>query len=365
MERLKRVGLVATGDELVNGDILNTNGQYFTRHFIDQNIQPGRQVTVSDDTAEIQAAIEYLATDHDAIITIGGLGPTSDDKTRFGFADALGLELEFSPEAWQWIVDMLTKIRLDIPESNRQQAMFPTGANLIFNPNGTAAACHLEKDGKDYFMLPGPPNECLPLFEQEVLPLLLDKSYAQQLYRRSWLLFGVSESSVAEQLEAVIDKNRCRLGYRVSYPYLEVKLISDNQEYLDAETEKLLQEIGHAVISDQQQTASQQLINKLSNLEEKMAISDLATGGRLEKTLLAPKTAKMLSFSDNEAAIKVEVKGLKAYWQGETEPSHMPLSIKISSQQQHKNFEKQVPYRGERSLLYAVEAICSILLAQL
>src|SRR5688572_4831260 len=103
MEKNQRVGFVATGDELVNGDILNTNSQYCCQRLIEHSIIPGQQLVVGDHREEIQRAIRYLWPTHSAIITIGGLGPTADDVTRYGLADALDLPLQFYPPAWHWI----------------------------------------------------------------------------------------------------------------------------------------------------------------------------------------------------------------------------------------------------------------------
>src|SRR5690606_22518662 len=99
----KRIAFLATGEEIINGDIQDTNATYFAQHFIEQGIQPGRRVTVGDHRQETENAIRYLLADHDALITIGGLGPTSDDLTRFAVADALGLTLTFDEQAWQWV----------------------------------------------------------------------------------------------------------------------------------------------------------------------------------------------------------------------------------------------------------------------
>ncbi len=235
---MKRVGFVCTGEELVIGACQDTNSTIFAQQFTEHHIQAGQRVTVGDETHEIESAINFLLSTHHALITIGGLGPTSDDRTRYALSKAIHQELEFNDEAWQWIVERFTKKNLEIPETNRQQALLPIGSTPIYNANGSAAACYVHHEGKDIFMLPGPPNECLPIFQEVVLPMLLQKNYAHHIYRHSWMLYGVSESSIAAQLESLELEPQCTLGYRVHKPYLEIKLWSDNQEALNKMIQK-------------------------------------------------------------------------------------------------------------------------------
>ncbi len=366
VSKTKRIGIVATGDELINGDILNTNGQYLCQQLILHGMTPGCEVVVSDDTDEIEQAILYLLQDHHGVITIGGLGPTSDDKTRFGLAKALGVDLEFNDQAWQWIVDMLEKKNLKIPETNRQQALLPKNAEPIFNANGTACACYLHQNGKDIFMLPGPPNECRPIIDQAVINKLSD-SYASKLYRKSWLLFSVSESSIADQLEPFMQKfPDCKLGYRVSYPYLEIKLASENKLSVDNLALEFTQVFADNIVSDNREIASLQLLKFIENSKLRIHIDDQATGGALQYTLLNPGTYSKLSFNQNPKSedfnLLVTITGLQPYWQGSKEYIKLPLTITIQNQGRTQTIEKNIPNRGKLTLIFAVEQIALILL---
>ena len=147
-----RIALLATGDEIIHGDITNSDGQYAAQQLIDHNLQPGTHMTVPDDKALIKQAILYLLQDHAALITIGGLGPTSDDLTRFGLASALNQSLVFDEPSWQKIVERLTSLGLNVPDNNRQQCLFPENADIIPNPHGTAAACCVFWQKKAYFL---------------------------------------------------------------------------------------------------------------------------------------------------------------------------------------------------------------------
>jgi len=364
----KLIGLVATGDELVNGDILNTNGQYFTQKFVDQGLTPGQQVIVGDDVDEIEKAISYLLQTHSAVITIGGLGPTSDDKTRIALARALNLELEFNEQAWQWIVDILTHKGLGIPETNRQQALMPKNAEVIYNPHGTAAACYIRKNQQDIFMLPGPPNECLPIFDNVVLPKLLELNYATPSYWQFWLLYGVSESLIASKLDPLMQNNpECVIGYRVHYPYLEIKLHSANSTALQQLAQQFTPHFADRIVSENHETASQQFVNWLERTDKKVEIVDQATGGALQQRLSFPNNYAKLQFVLEPTTHKsfiVKIKGLDDYWNG-LNPKTLALDLTIMDADKIHHEQHSIPFRGRNSLNYAVELICWRLLQYL
>lgn len=364
MEKInKRVGFVATGDELINGDILNSNSRHFAQCLVDNAIQPGCQVVVPDNEKEITQAIHYLLQDHNAIITIGGLGPTEDDRTRFALAAALNLKLIFNEHVWQWIVDMLKSKGLEIPATNRQQALLPEGSNPIYNANGTAAACYMPYKNHDIFMLPGPADECFPIFNKVILPRLLKKNYACKVYKNLWLLLGVSESSIADQLEKLMPGSDCTLSYRVHYPYLDVKLHSKDKQALRKLSKQFTKILKPKLISQVKEIASEQFLHYLKNTHQHITIIDNATHGLLEATLDTPATQHSIHFCHDYQTetplLVVTISGLDAYWQGEQDES-IPLSIQIQIQRDKKTnmIEKQVANRGKKSIHYAVEIIC-------
>ena len=257
---MAEIALLSTGDELANGDVLNTNSRIMAQRLFDQNIQPGMHLTVNDQQAEITLAMRFLLKNHAALIITGGLGPTSDDRTRYSLAEVLKTELVFNDDCWERIVERLQRLSLPIPDSNRQQCLFPPQAVILPNENGTAAGCQVMHDQQPIFMLPGPPYECLPIFEQKVLPYLLNAGFAKPLFRRQWLLLGVSEGSIAQQLDPLVEHSGCYIGYRFDQPYLEVKLLSANKNLFEAMSGKINELIGIKSISHQKEKASVQLL---------------------------------------------------------------------------------------------------------
>lgn len=357
--RPNKIALLATGDEISNGDILNTNTQEIARTLFDNGMQVGMHLVTSDNVLEIENAIRFLLETHEALIITGGLGPTSDDLTRFALAHATQKPLVFHEDCWENIVARLKRFGYDNPpESNRQQALFPEGATVIPNANGTAAGCMMRHQHQHVFMLPGPPVECLPMFNQVVLAELKNLNFPQVQFHKNWLLFGVSEGQIAEELDQLAKPFDCVTGYRLSYPYIEFKLHSSNAEHFHALAKKVEQSMASCLIADGQHTASSLLRKKLETLNFTLQISDHATGGLLESTLVTPKTCARLQFTTTEdAALHVNVKGLDDYWQ-QTAATHTTFALELLLGGEKRTIEASVPLRGSRVKSYVVEFVC-------
>lgn len=346
------ISLLATGDEIRNGDILNSNAQEIAARLFNHGMQIGMHMVTGDRVAEIEAAIQFLLISHRALIITGGLGPTSDDLTRYALSNALKKELIFDENSWNSIVERLSSLGYDKPpETNRQQALFPAGATIIPNPNGTAAGCMIQQNEKIIFMLPGPPIECLPMLDEAVLPELINQGFQKTLYHKKWLLFGVSEGQIAEELDALAKPYECITGYRLWYPYIEFKIYSNNQNDFNDLTPQIEKTITRFLIQDGKYSASELLRQTLVSSNLKLNICDLATGGMLESTLRTPETNSHLHFGYQANAtpsdIQVEIKGLDEFWQGS---SVLKTTIEISLTQINitKKIKKEIPFRGMR-----------------
>ena len=359
----KRVAFVSTGDEIINGETLNTNAPYFAEQLFEANMTPGYQLTVADNLHDIEQAIRYVLQDHSAVITIGGLGPTSDDRTRFALSAAIERPLQFNEQVWQWIIDLFIEKGLGTPpETNRQQALLPEGATAIPNANGSAAACYISHHDQDIFMLPGPPNECFPIFHQAVLPHLHKKNYARTHYRHHWLLLGASEGAIASKIENLVPP-QCTLGYRVHYPYLTVKLHSDDLTAFKKSSLQLTTFFQPFLISESTQTASEQLLQCLNKTDKNILITDNATYGLLESALFQPTTRDRVQFYRKKLKrpkpMLITISGLKEYWKKSTDQTlRMPLTIHITTEDKIHTIEKHIANHGSQSLQHAVEVIC-------
>ena len=226
-----KVAIIATGDEIINGDVANSNAQIMARELSQHCFEIGVGIQVSDSEKDLQAAIGWALSQQRIVLTIGGLGPTSDDRTRYAIASCMRRKLEFNQVVW----DGINRFRQRrgyraLPDNNRQQAMFIAGSQILHNHNGTAAGFMVCAQKSIVIALPGPPRECLPIFYEQVLPRLVAEVKPVTVHRKQWTLIGQSESHIASLVEPLVANLDVELGFRVYKPLLDVKIRSKNQE---------------------------------------------------------------------------------------------------------------------------------------
>jgi len=223
---LNRVAFLATGSEIVSGEITNTNSPAMAQILLEHGILSGDHLCVDDDPDNLTAGLNYLADRHRVVITSGGLGPTADDRTRNHIASRFGLQLVKNEESWQRISKRIMEKLGYLPPSNEQQAFFPKGAAIFTNLNGSADGFYVQQAQQIIAALPGPPKECLPIFTEQLLPVLLELPKLRhngRLYR--WQLSNVPEAEIAERInEAVAIPFQQEIAYRASHPILHVKV---------------------------------------------------------------------------------------------------------------------------------------------
>jgi molybdenum cofactor synthesis domain-containing protein len=360
------IAFLATGSELVSGSVINTSTPWMADHLFELGFETTEHRVVSDSQRVIAEAMRELIERYAIVIITGGLGPTSDDRTRFALAEVLGIELEFQESVWESIRQRFRVLNLPIPENNRSQAMLPPGATVLENKQGSAAGCYVLKEDCHIFMLPGPPNECQPMFKRSVLPGIKAKMESNWPQKKHWFLLGVSEGSIAALCDPLVDNdkgaascprlektNAVQLAYRVEYPYLELKLLAKTQKCLDHIAFQIENRVEKFAVGNDR--ASKQLVEKLAYCKDRYSLNDRATGQRLISRLLFPHTQQV--FSDDAVTV-IEVRGLADFWAGEKPVSHrIELTIKKAGEVLLDE-SREIPHRGLLSLELASEWIC-------
>ena len=169
--------LVAVGTEILLGNIVNTNSAYLSEKCAQLGLSVYYQTVVGDNEDRMKAVIGTAIERSDVVILTGGLGPTEDDITKEVTAELMGYPL-VEDTRWKTIMlEYMEQYRRNNPnrritENNFKQALVPEGALVLDNQNGTAPGLIMEKDGKTVVLLPGPPNEMKPMFEESVYPYL-------------------------------------------------------------------------------------------------------------------------------------------------------------------------------------------------
>ena len=188
--------ILCVGTELLMGQVVNTNGAFISRGLAALGVGQYHQTIVGDNPERLREAYRTALSRADAVITSGGLGPTVDDITKRAAADVLGQPLTLFPEAEAMVRQRFAEYRREMTPNNLGQAMFVPGTILLPNPNGTAPGAIVPAgEGKVIIHLPGPPRELEPMFRDQVMPWLAQRS-GRKLVSRYIRIFGMGESKV-------------------------------------------------------------------------------------------------------------------------------------------------------------------------
>ena len=202
------VAILSVGDELVLGQIEDTNAAWLARALQAIGRTPGERRTVGDDRRALAEALRALASTHAAVILTGGLGPTLDDLTREALLDVVspGAALVEDEAGIEHLRGWFEKRGRPMPASNLRQAMRPPVARLLANPHGTAPGIAAEAGACRIYCLPGPPNEMKPMFDSIVAPDLRDD--ANVVATAALHSIGLGESTLAERLGELMERGR-------------------------------------------------------------------------------------------------------------------------------------------------------------
>ena len=191
--------ILSVGTELLLGDILNTDTRYLSRALASMGISVLRHSTVGDNRERLAKELNDSLKRSDIIITSGGLGPTDDDLTKEVCCEVMGFELQEDGDTVEEIRSYFKSKNSDMPENNKKQALIPVGGTVFKNNHGTAPGLAIEKDGKCIIMLPGPPSELEPMFEESVRDFL-SKYSDGVIVSHTVNIIGAGESAVALEL---------------------------------------------------------------------------------------------------------------------------------------------------------------------
>jgi nicotinamide-nucleotide amidase len=278
-----RVELINTGSELMLGFTVNTHLSYIGRQLAGIGLRLDRQVTVADNREEMRAAIEEALRRSDILIITGGLGPTSDDFTRDVVADLLGRKLARDEAVASHITERIRKRRIGLPESIYVQALVPVGAQVLPNRNGTAPGLAIDEGGKLVLLLPGPPRELKPMFEEYVLPVL-EKHYGAQTRFdcRTFKVVGLAESIVEEKVAPVLaDLPDLELGYSAKMGEVEVRIISHLKSTADEAEKRIRNALADNIYGTGNARLEEVVVKMLTVAHQTIAVAESCTGGAI------------------------------------------------------------------------------------
>ncbi|MGV2988012.1 CinA family nicotinamide mononucleotide deamidase-related protein [Vibrio sp. E150_011] len=284
---MTKIAMLSTGEEVLYGDIVDTNAAWLSRVFYENGFSMYKRSTVGDQRTSLLQEMVMLSFNLDVVIVNGGLGPTSDDLTAEVAAEAAEEPLVLSEE-WLTTLEAFYASRgKTMPESNIKQAMLPQSATIVDNPIGTACGFKMLINDCLFYFTPGVPSEFKKMALEQILPDL-KAQFGQQEGRecRRLYTFGLSESGIADTLSVIALPDNYELGYRSYLPFIEVKLFGPSQDVekgirLLAMIEKLLHQ--NVVSVDEPMLA--RLSHLVDTHKPTIAISEHATKGYLSAWL--------------------------------------------------------------------------------
>lgn len=289
-----RLCVVVIGDELLLGQVTDTNSGFIARSVAGASWPVVAVETVGDDAEDIRDAIGRALTRADVVITTGGLGPTKDDITKRVLCDCFGGELRLDPAVLANVKEVMSRRGRQINDLTLSQAMVPDTCEVIQNDVGTAPIMWFERDGKVLVAMPGVPFETEQMFTQKVYPRLLRRFETDTvIIHRSLIVTDMSESALAEKIadiEAAFPAG-IHLAYLPNQGYVRLRLDGRHADrgYIEAETERqrdlIASRLGDAVLWREDMPLAAILLQMLTERELTVATAESCTGGNIAHTI--------------------------------------------------------------------------------
>jgi len=287
--------IVSTGTELLLGETLNTSAHYLTGKLSSIGIEVDYHTTVGDNPKRLEQVLHQAIERSDLIITTGGLGPTADDLTKELVAKVLDLKMEIDASSLEQIKQFFGRRKAPMPSSNEKQAFFPQGSKILPNPIGTAPGAIIEKNAKTVIILPGPPFEMEPMFNNYVWPELarIVGPNAERMNERVLKVFGIGESAIEKVLDELMNLPNLTVALLAKRAEMHIRLVARSTEIKAGEAKKVLNEVeeeirrrlGNKVFGKDQETMIGIVGQALNNQNLTISTAESCTGGLLGAAL--------------------------------------------------------------------------------
>ncbi len=285
--------ILAVGTELLLGDILNTNAQFLAQELANLGIEVYYQTVVGDNPKRLKDTIFHAFSRADLVITTGGLGPTEDDLTKETAAEYFGERLVLDERALGRIRKYFERTGRTMTENNVKQAMVPEKNGIVlYNDNGTAPGIILEKNSKIIIMLPGPPKETVPMFQNQVKPYLAKKqefTFVSHILR----VAEVGESAMEERVKDVIVAQTnptiapyAKDGEAILRITAKARDEAEANRLIDPVVAALRERLGTAVYGEGETNLETVVAEQLLQRQLTLAVAESCTGGLLVSELV-------------------------------------------------------------------------------
>ena len=279
---------ISIGDELLIGQVINTNAAWLGEQLSGAGFQLASTLTIGDSEKAILDAFK-ACMDADLVLVTGGLGPTADDITKPTVCIFFDTELEFCQPAYDNVVSLFKRRGFQMSERNRSQAMLPKACQYVPNTYGTAPCMWIEKNGVVFAFMPGVPYEMKGIFTDELLPRIKERFHAVPYEKRVIMTTGIGESFLADKIRDWEDNlpDFLSLAYLPQYGMVRLRLSGRHEnadllrETLDDQVEKLTRLIPEYIFAMQDQPIERTVFDLLTNKGMTFASAESCTGGNI------------------------------------------------------------------------------------
>jgi len=285
--------ILSTGDELLTGQVVDTNSTWLMDHLWDLGVMVRRKTLVGDDRADLIEALRTISARADLVVMSGGMGPTEDDLTAECVAQVLGAPLELHEPSLRAIEERFRAFGRPMTPNNAKQARLPRGAEVIPNRFGTAPGFSVRLGRAEVVCLPGVPSEYKGLCAEWLLPRLGARLGAVPA-ARVVKLFGLGESNADHLMRPIMDdpanlRLGVRWGYRAHFPEVHVKWTVPGGTGAGAEADRILAAVravfGDAVWGEGKDELPAVVVSRLAARGERVALAESCTGGLVAELL--------------------------------------------------------------------------------
>ncbi len=310
-----KIEIVTIGDELLIGQVVDTNSAWMGRQLNDAGFEVTRINSISDKEDEIIHVLQETSQRADVVLLTGGLGPTNDDITKTTLCKYFNTELVFDERVFEDVKGLLKKYVPSINELNRQQAMVPANCKVIRNPVGTAPVMWFEHEGTVIVSMPGVPSEMKHTMENEIIPRLMDKFNASVIVHKTVLVHNIPESVLAEMLEGFERSipDFIKLAYLPSPGRIRLRFTGRGEDkdvlsnVIDVLVENLKPILGESILAFEDVSTVDLVADVFGEHSLTLATAESCTGGNIAHQITA-KAGSSSYFKGSVIAYHNEVK---------------------------------------------------------
>lgn len=322
------VELLLTGNELMSGDVIDSNSAFIAQELASLGLEVTRRVTLKDDLVMLSEEILHQCKRADILIINGGLGPTVDDMTAQALAMAAQVSIAQHPDAINHLLAWCERRNYALNEPNKKQAMLPHGCDVIPNETGSAVGFTMQLHGCRVYTTPGVPSELKHMMTHEILTHIVQTfSIADTTAVSRFQVFGLGESTIQALVNDHLSDwpNYIELGYRAAMPNLEIKLTTHHQQAHDDKAKwqkKLTDILGAHVIGEGKISMAKSLIDVLYAQQKHVTFAESCTGGLMSSFVTSESgsssvfEAGFVTYSNAMKTVMIDVSPTTLYQHG-------------------------------------------------